>query len=160
MQARVKFSLPLRPMREIANQPRGDAMMLLNRKILFVAVIGAACLTISPVISYAQNDPCFTINQGTPRAACQHPLARCDAGTGPGTGRCVYEGPDLRCDCLATGSAVALTSHFNYALAVLPLTPASVQFSNLATFNANSANGSGSTTLEKFARLLAGWTLR
>lgn len=135
-------------------------MKLLNRQILCVAVIGAATLAISPLTSYAQNDLCITINQGTPRAACQHPLARCDAGTGPGTGRCVYEGPDLRCDCLATGSAVARTSLSNDTLLVSRLIPVSVQFSNSTAFNANPANGSGSSTLEKLAGLLAWWGLR
>lgn len=135
-------------------------MKLLNRQILFVAVIGVATLAVSPLTGYAQTFPCKTINQGTAQAACLHPDARCDSGGGVGTGRCVFQGPDGRCDCVGGASTVALKSHSNSTLAVLPLIPVSVQFSNSTAFNANPANGSGSSTLEKLAGLLAWWGLR
>jgi hypothetical protein len=96
-------------------------MALLSKRILLLSLFTGLTVAISPLTSYSQNDACKTINQGTPQAACEHPGAGCDAGNGPGTGRCVYQTGDLRCDCAATHPLPA------YTLNVAPLTPGTVR---------------------------------
>lgn len=61
--------------------------------------IAALSLTVTPFATHAQNDACTTLNPGV-KGSCQHPGARCDAGTGPGTGRCVFLSGDGRCECV------------------------------------------------------------
>ena len=61
--------------------------------------IAVLSLTVTPFATHAQNDACTTLNPGT-KGSCQHPGARCDAGTGPSTGRCVFLSGDGRCECV------------------------------------------------------------
>jgi hypothetical protein len=66
----------------------------------YVLLIVGVILIGAPTVGYAQNDACKTFNQGRRNAGCQHPGARCDAGAGPGTGRCVFQSGDGVCDCV------------------------------------------------------------
>lgn len=63
-------------------------------------IIVALSLIVTPFASNAQNDACNTIGSGR-TAKCQHPGAGCDAGNGPGSGKCLFQSGDLRCDCVA-----------------------------------------------------------
>jgi len=71
------------------------------RSFLFVLSLVMGMQVVTATTLTAQND-CKTVNQGTPKAACEKAGAKCDAGTGPGTGKCVYQTTDLRCDCVAS----------------------------------------------------------
>ena len=72
-----------------------------NRFCLIPAVaIAAFSLTIAPHASRAQNDACKTIKSGN-KGSCHHLGAGCDAGSGPGSGRCLFQSGDGVCDCVA-----------------------------------------------------------
>jgi hypothetical protein len=68
------------------------------RRILCLTLV-VLSFTLTPSLSHAQNDACKTIKSGR-NASCQHPGAGCDAGSGPGTGRCVFQSGDGVCDCI------------------------------------------------------------
>lgn len=69
------------------------------------------------VTADAQTDACSTNSTNT---ACVHPGAGCDSGSGPGSGRCVFQSGDRRCDCVATKPLPS------YTLSLPPLTPGAV----------------------------------
>jgi hypothetical protein len=93
-----------------------------RKRIQLVAAM-VSFLMMAVVVSYGQNDACKTINHGT---ACALPGAGCDAGSGPGSGRCVNQTGDLRCDCVSIKNP-------SYSLSLSPLAPASVSPGGSAT---------------------------
>ena len=54
---------------------------------------------LGPGAVLAQNDACRTVHPFTRSAGCQHKGAGCNAGSGPGTGHCVFLTGDRVCDC-------------------------------------------------------------